>query len=85
MARGTAKSSLHTTQLQTLAQVNGSGRAGAPEALLTKAQAAAKRLLAAFVRSVARSSMCFRHSGEFLPPWIRPSCDGHLEVPHDVP
>ena len=44
MARGTAKSSLHTTQLQTLAQVNGSGRAGAPEALLTKAQAAAKRL-----------------------------------------
>ena len=40
MARGTAKSS----QLQTLAQVNGSGWAGAPEALLTKAQAAAKRL-----------------------------------------
>ena len=44
MARGTAKSSLHTTQLQTLAQVNRSGWAGAPEALLTKAQAAAKRL-----------------------------------------
>ena len=55
MARGTAKSSLRTTQLQTLAQVNGfraGGCAGGAvdqgtsscEALLTKAQAAAKRL-----------------------------------------
>ena len=48
MARSTAKSSPHTTQLQTLAQVNGYGRAGAPEALLTEAQAAAKRLACLF-------------------------------------
>ena len=46
MARSTAKSSLPSTQhnYQTLAQVNGSGPAGALEALLTKAQAAARRL-----------------------------------------
>ena len=48
MARGTAKSSLRTTQLQTLAQVNGyeHGRAGAPEALLTK-QGTSKQLRSA--------------------------------------
>ena len=84
MARGTAKSSLHTTQLQTLAQVNGSGWAGAPEALLTKAQAAAKRLPLLCGR--LRDLRCASDTrGNFPPPWIRPSCNGHLEVPHDVP
>ena len=76
MARGTAKSSLHTTQLQTLAQVNGSGWAGAPEALLTKAQAAAKRLPLLCGR-LREPSVLLLTLGEIytVAPWIRSSCN----------